>query len=1323
MTRSFDVIGIARKLFFALVLVAIAFPCSGGAAEMPQQAIITLPLSKAAPVVNGDVQPKEYEDAIVLGGDFIGWGVSPRPQSPTVYIKRTQTQLFICYDNPLKEGEYPSLKGAQPDNPGICLGNVMELFFKPHQPDGELLQYVQFAGNARGCVYDALSRPEVGVTYVAEYNKPWGFANSIVPGHWYAEISTLFEDVGVKSTVDGEWLLMDIARDGGTGPKGVHSYTMAYHQVQMGKGLRVLFDANAPAVQWLSFGGFQGATFSPRLRLRGMGRQGTYTLKYLLTEAKQQQDKTYKEIYKEDVAISLGRDEVKEVVRSISLKGNTTGVAHYWIVDDKDKTLFYRKLPFECDVPVPPLYPRIERKPIMPTARMAPSFGRIGVAADIIYYEKDKKDVAVKVIATRVGEKKPLGQVVLDSFNLDYAHGMLDVGELKAGKYEVNFQMINKGTGASLGPTAEVKITRTVYEWENSKLGYSDTPPQPWTPVKVAGERVQVWGRSYAFSGAGLPQSIDTMQPNPTRGPKVVDVLASPVRLNAVVAGKPVVWQDGKSRIVSHNANEAVVEGSTRTSGLSATIRGTLEYDGFYKVHLTVTPTGKEVFESITVEVPVSTENALLFHAVGESMRTNKTFADFEGKGDGVLWDSKRAAKNALVKGNFLPVAWLGNEDRGIAWMCDSDRSWQVTLDKPCLDVVRRGKTTVFRIHLLNAAGPLKHPIETTFSLQATPVRPRPAGGSWKAEEWYGWGYFDQPLISSKLDPGNITVDTTQARPWYRTKQAKAENRWWRYGCLASDRISETDPKYGSIVRDFGGEWYCDSIWMKHHLRSHQDFELWVMKRFHDKESMDGVYFDNTFPAPTNNLLNGSAYVDEAGRVRAGYGLMDSRAYLKRLRTMLLSFGPGPVLKAHITDTPIPGTLGLCDFWLDGENGGYPKGDQKTPDFVDRWYNPVGMANLRITLGGQWGTIPMYLYSWGLESTHAVLGMFDLPKNQRWMGEKAYHDFGSTAKDIVFRPYWSQDLPGKVVAGGPDVLLTLWQRPGRTRILISNLSNENRRVTLAFDLARLGLQAGAVIMDEREGSQLVSVGGRVKGVYVSRHDYRSLIISNPGLYAPLSPTLGAPLLPPRSERISTLCDSFETVSDGWQQNASVNVTKATVDHGVPCPVYSIFSGHLQVRTSSSIFANLRRPFKQDHCSVQVKLREPNGNYAPGWGPSLKLLWSEEDYVSIAAWERGKPNFHCTGKVGGKVVFSTPGDVPAMINWVKITLHAETIAFHTSTDGKAWKVLAECPRKGFTGAPAELLLGHGIKTDSHLEGYSFDSYYDDLIVARLKAKKE
>lgn len=834
----------------------------------------------------------------------------------------------------------------------------------------------------------------------------------------------------------------------------------------------------------------------------------------------------------------------------------------------------------------------------------------------------------------------------------------------------------------------------------------------------------RVWGREYVFSGLALPAAMLTRQPNPALGPETTDVLAAPVRIVAEVGGKPQEWTVGGA--VKPAAVSPVVvslTGAGSTPSLDASVAGTLDYDGFYRVTLKLTPKDATAYSSIRVEVPVPSAAARLFHSVGESMRSNKTFADFAGAGNGVLWDSKSAARNSLIQGNFLPVAWLGNEDRGIAWLCDSDRTWQTTFDKPCLDVVRQGKETVFRMHLLNAPGALRRPIEVTFGLQATPVRPRPAGGTWKAMEWYGWGHFDMPLIYHGAFDAYAKGELPANGPWYRTPEARAQNRWWRYGCFNSDRIDEKDPSYGAMIRDFGAEWYSESVWVKYQNRAHQDFELWAWKQWQDKASCDGVYFDNTFPSPSTNLLNDTAWIDDQGRLRPSYVVMGYRDFMKRLRTMLLGFGSAPVLKAHITDTPIPGFLGFCDFWMDGENGGYPDPALKDPDFVDRWYNPTGMANLRISLGQQWGTIPQYLYSWGIEPTHAVLGLFDLENEYKAMGKTPYHEFGRREADVRYIPYWTATPVARVTAGGPDVLVTAWQRPRQARIMLSNLGPKDRDVSVRIDLAALGLSRDAVALDEREGHQLPMRKGLVSGLHIPRHDYTYLVVAEPGLHPPLTADHGNALLPAKPLWIKPLCDDFAALSPEWQPHVSVNIEKSTHSaHGVPSKAFDILSGHLRIRTNSYVYSSLRRLFNQDNCSVQIKIREPDNAYGGGFGPGLHLYWADGRAVHLAAWEQGPGQpLHCSGERGGKQVFAQSGDAPAKISWARISLKPEAIEFHTSTDGTTWKRLHSQPRAGFDGAPDTLAIGHGNSTDGPVEGYAFDSYFDDLITARLVAE--
>ncbi|MCJ8330248.1 MAG: hypothetical protein HRT89_12745 [Lentisphaeria bacterium] len=1314
-----------------LIFLSVLLPNVFAFEKASKKQIITLPLSKIIPKVDGMLDAKAYDDAVILSGSFKGWGASPRPQSPTIYLKRSKDRLFVLYDNPLKDGERPTLRGAIPDNSGIAMGNAVELFFLPHLPDGELLQYIQFIGNARNCVYDALSRPEVGVTYVAEFTKPWLFANQVIPGHWYSEISTTFKDINIIKTTDGEYFDMDMGRDGGTGPNGVHSYTMAYHTIQNGNAVKIVFDATAPAAQWLSFGDFENNRFTPHLKLKGMGKAGTYSVHLKIADSKLQKDKTRKVLFEKKTKVKLPANGLVEVKIDHVLAKNAKGIAYYEITKADGSILFYRELPFTTNLTAKPLYPKAEAKPLLASAKMAPSYGKIGVTADIIDYQGNKSDVTVEVTAYREGSKKVLGKTILRKFSLDFASGILDVGKLTAGQYTVKFNMINQKTGKSLGQKEDIKLTRKVYEWENNKLGYSDTPPEPWVPIKVKGDTVEVIGRTYTFTGLGLPKTIATYQQNPTRGPGTRDVLAEPVSINAIVNNKAVSWTYGKSKIISHNKNEAVIVGSADSSVLKAEVRGTLEFDGFYKINLKLTPKTKVAFDSITVEMPLPDKYANLFHSVGESMRTNKTFADFAGKGDGVLWDSKSAAKNGVIKGNFLPIAWLGDEDRGLSWMCDNDRSWQITFDKPSLDVIRRDGKTIFRMHLLNKKGVLTNAIDTVFSLQATPVRPRPKGGSWKTIEWYGWGHFDEAVITSKSFDAYREGKLPSNGPWYRTKQAKEENRWWKYACMSSDRIDKADPLYGQMIKDFSAEWYCDSIWMKMQNKAHQDFELWAYQKWHDEASMDGLYFDNTFPGPSINLLNNTAYIDDTNQLRPGYTVMSYREQMKRLRILFLSWGAAPVLKAHITDTPNPGYLGFCDFWMDGENGGYPNKNMKNPDFVDRWVNPTGLTNMRISMGQQWGTIPQYLYSWGIEPTHAVLGMFDLENKYMSMGWKPYHEFGRYEKDVKYIPYWSEDFPATVIKNADNVYLTLWKRSGRVRILISNFDDKAKEIDVKLDLKKLGLTGDLIAVDEREGSQQAFTTDSIRNIYVGRHNYQYIIVASPDTYKPLAPDYDKAILPPKKKWIQSLCDDFTKLDlDRWKTFTSPYIELATVDRSVSSPAFSIQSGKLKIRTSQAICANVSMPFNQDNCSVQVEIREPAafqpptfipGLYSYNYGPSLNLIWPNGNSLHFSAFEVGpahtQKRFHCRAIVDGKVILNKHGDKPSTLNYLKIVQQADEIEFYSSNDSKNWSLLATLNRKHFKGAASTLMLGHGMTTDGTRPKYSYDSFFDKLITFR------
>ena len=906
----------------------------------------------------------------------------------------------------------------------------------------------------------------------------------------------------------------------------------------------------------------------------------------------------------------------------------------------------------------------------------------------------DKSKVRVDVTVTSDKPDAPPVTGAITNFDFNFGKAILQVsnGSLPAGTYTVTFKVVDKTTGDPLGFEDKVAVERKVYEWENNTIGVTDKAFHPWPPLAVEGKRAIAWGRDYQFTGLGLPASIMTLQPEPSRGPKVRDVLAAPVRLVAMFGGKPLAWKEGSNTVKRISEVQVDVTGSAEAKGLEAEVSGTLELDGFYRIHLKITPTATQSLDAIRVEVPLPTEAARLFNHSAENMRENKTMADFEGLPDGVIWNSKEAACNMIITGNFLPTTWIGDEDRGVAWMCDNDRTWVTDLDKACLDVVRKGGETAFRMHLLNKPGELKEPIEVTFGLQATPIKPRPVGGSWKKERTYGWSYFDCPLIwegcfdESRTKPGTKHVSgwNGSGSPWYVDEQAKKDGRWWRYFCFNSDRIIESEPIYGPMVRDFGAEWYIEAALQHVQSKSHADFILWAYKQWHDQKGLTGVYHDNTHTGSWPGLVNDVGWVDDEGRVRAGYWVMAYREFMKRERAYWLSVTTPPVLYAHMTDAPIAGYLGWSDFWLDGENGGYPDPKVQDPDFVDRWYNRKGMANLRITLGRQWGVMPTYLYQWGKDSTAAVLGLLDLQGYTTTMAAKSPYDFGWNEADCEYVPYWDVRKMAQVTQGGPDVLCAAWKRPGRARLMISNLSEENRKVTVKLDMKQFGLPSDVLATDEQTFEAVPIERGVIRGVAVSRHNYRLILLGKQGEFPPVENTHGKALMP----KTVLFQDDFDTLRPDWKSVVSPHAQKTV---GAQKDVIAAMAGHSRIAHSGGTYAAVYRPFPEDNCSVQVNIRQTTAKY---WGymPMLALYWNANKYVRIVSGREGDRT-GADGSADGKHTFSKAGEVCGLMNWVKITLKVDAIVFEHSPDGLAWKPLHIQPRAGYEGKPEHVLLNN------------------------------
>lgn len=281
----------------------------------------------------------------------------------------------------------------------------------------------------------------------------------------------------------------------------------------------------------------------------------------------------------------------------------------------------------------------------------------------------------------------------------------LDLSLLPAGETEL---LVAAWAGGRC--LAELRQTLTVPQrpaWLGSTEGVSDELPQPWTPVAVEGTEVKCWGRSYDFGQSALPERITTAG---------AQVLHAPLKLLVSAGGRQQQW--GPAQIEWTERRDSKAQCNIQAAGAEAALQvtATTEFDGMMRLDLVVTPRPGAKIDAVLLEVPISLAHARYLHACDGS------------------WG--RSVVGALPdegwKHDFMPFVWLGDEDRGLQWFCESDEGWRPADPEAVLTIERSGQAAVLRVNMVGRPLEAGANFRTTFGLQATPVKPIPS-------DWRNW--------------------------------------------------------------------------------------------------------------------------------------------------------------------------------------------------------------------------------------------------------------------------------------------------------------------------------------------------------------------------------------------------------------------------------------------------------------------------------------------------------------------------------------------------------------------------------------------------------
>ena len=303
---------------------------------------------------------------------------------------------------------------------------------------------------------------------------------------------------------------------------------------------------------------------------------------------------------------------------------------------------------------------------------------------------KDVREIRVRVLdKNRVLKSQtwtPPAKVVRE------AKIVLPTTDLPPGEYVVVAEAVARAK------TVSARTTLRIFEkpqWWKNTFAMDHSVPRPWTAVTKTATGWAVWGREYQMGASVLPRQITSRR---------TSLLAGPVRLSLRAGGKTVDLGALKAT-ASQSAGDAVtLNAAGSAAGITAQLRGVLEFDGCYRLDVDLAPGAASTVEGLILEIPVTREVA-------------RFALDSDCQGTGIT-----PVKGATAK-YFRPYHWLGNDDLGLAVFTESDEFWRPR-DNRMIEILPKGDTVTLRWNIVRHPLRLDKPVRLTFGLMASPVRP-----------------------------------------------------------------------------------------------------------------------------------------------------------------------------------------------------------------------------------------------------------------------------------------------------------------------------------------------------------------------------------------------------------------------------------------------------------------------------------------------------------------------------------------------------------------------------------------------------------------------
>ena len=1130
-----------RSPVLVALLILGALPARA-ALELPR---ISFPLTQAPPTIDGTISETEWAGAVRTIGLNSQHDMKLAAREAIFWVGADRANLYLALKMELPPtGDL--LNRAVPDGDrdvtAALHDDSVELVIHPHlgATTGDQ-RYFHLIVNPRGAMFDRSfdpGNPQNPMT-TAWRLKPWQFQSRQADGWWDVEIAIPFASVGATTAdLQHPWGLR-VCRNWQRGWDQSRWEGVAAAYEDLPTMPQISFDAAAPVVQVLKL---RGET-KPEIELSvANGGGAAIPVKASLSDTWSRNPPT--EMTKE-LTLAPG---AKEVIVFTPPHGGPEG-DHRTIIrvtsPDGQRTYYRRDFVWRFDRPAERwTMLKEDKQAIQWQYAVYPTYHKLKVRVDLAGLASKDKVTGAKLAflpekagGVQAPALQPLAQADLQ-FKDYVAETVVDTPDLPQGNYTVAVTL--KGEGV---PTEAVTglYERNAFPWEGHELGLSQRVIPPFTPIKIAGNKLQTVLREHTLGKVGLWDQITSLDK---------PLLKAPMRWVAEgpnAGGRTAGIRPGTTKVLTARPDFAVTSTTFSLGAATATLRSEWDQDGMAKMILSL-PQSAAQLDRLSLEIPLDDAQMKYMHACGDGLRFN--YAGLAPPGEGLVWDSSKGNRNEIV-GTFYPYVWLGGGERGLAFFADSDKGYSLDDKTPMIELVRQGGVLTLRVNFITRPTKLDQPRTLEFGLQATPVKPMPeAPVNWRrwlcsrvdertkpftilGSTWYygATSYNLMPLdhdlsiyraLSQAREDGKYNDAFVQQ--WlekYKRFTEPGSDRWkffnahissgmrtasgtlrrdgWLLTPYTNPRGSGFDTAEWPTLQD---EWLHFPYYQRSKsgdisydvcpVRSFQDMALWYYREM--MTCFDGIYWDNLYLSSNFNTIAGGAWTDEHGKVHPSMGLWAMRDLVKRTAYLFNEEGR-PVFSnvIHMTNACLVPVMAFANINLDWE---WQYGHR---DFQDRFTPELTVAE---TIGRQCGNIPLILSGgyWGAPEdlrpwisrtrtgvclVHEIRA-WDWQPKEMWELYRKLFDFGYGEPDCRVYNYWDDGFPLQVEGVNAKAILLV---KGRKALAVVTDYGEGGEATVKLDVA--GLKLPAIKPRNLEtGEALAAPAAGVVTFALKKHDFK-----------------------------------------------------------------------------------------------------------------------------------------------------------------------------------------------------------------------------------------